>query len=148
MSERSERDERRIALAKQFLRTVDQQGDLSSLVTDDIQMTFPKWGTCMGTKDFPRYFADLGGYIRKIAHHPESFLCLAGDDHVAIEGFSSGELQDGSRWPDKGTSGRFCTVFGFRGDRISHVRIHLDPDYCDATADHYAWRRQRADGTG
>ena len=139
-----ERDERRIALAKEFLRTVDAHGDLSPLVTETIQMTFPKWGTCDGTKDFPRYFADLGGYIRQIAHHPETFLCMAGEDHVAIEGSSSGELQNGARWPDGAATGRFCTVFGFEGDRISHVRIHLDPDYCDATADHYAWRRDPA----
>lgn len=144
MGERSERDERRIALAKAFLKAVDEHGDLTPLVTEDIRMTFPKWGTCEGTKDFPRYFTDLGGYIAKIAHDQSSFLCLVGDDHVAIEGYSSGELQNGAHWPDKEATGRFCTVFGFRGDRISDVRIHLDPDYCDATADHYAWRRERA----
>lgn len=144
MSERSERDEARIALAKKFLQTVDEHGDLAPLVTEDLEMTFPKWGTCRGTQDFPRYFGDLGSYISQIAHHPESFVCLAGDDHVAIEGVSSGQLADGSRWPDKDATGRFCTVFGFRGDRISHVRIHLDPDYVNATADHYPWRQERS----
>jgi ketosteroid isomerase-like protein len=144
MGERSERDERRIALAKAFLKTVDERGDLSDLVTEDLEMTFPKWGTCHGVKEFPQYFGDLGGYIAKITHHPETFICLVGDDHVAIEGFSSGELTNGARWPDKEAKGAFCTVFAFRGDRISQVRIHIDPDYADATADHYAWRRARA----
>jgi len=144
MGARSELDERRIALATAFLQIVDEQGDLSAIVTDDLQMTFPKWGTCQGTKDFPTYFGDLGAYIARIRHHPETFLYLVGDDHIAIEGLSSGELRDGSRWPHKEATGRFCTVFGFRGDRISHVRIHIDPDYADATADHYPWRRDRA----
>lgn len=145
MSERSERDERRIALAKEFLRIVDTRGDLSPLVTEDMRMTFPKWGTVEGTKDFPRYFTELGGYVASTNHRTETFVCLAGDDHVAIEGFSSGSLQNGATWPDKAATGRFCTVFGFEGDRISDVRIHLDPDYVDATADHYAWRRAKAE---
>jgi hypothetical protein len=144
MAELSERDEHRIELAKAFLRAIDEHGDLTPLITEDLEMTFPKWGTCYGTKDFPRYFADLGSYIAKIQHHPESFLILTGDNHVAIEGLSSGELTNGERWPNKEATGSFCSVFGFWGDRICTVRIHIDPDYTDATADHYAWRRERA----
>jgi hypothetical protein len=138
-----ERDERRIALAKEFLRLVDTRGDLSAIVTEDMKMTFPKWGTVEGVANFPRYFTELGGYVASTNHRPETFVCLVGDDHVAIEGISSGELHSGARWPDTGGTGRFCTVFGFEGDRINNVRIHVDPDYCDATADHYAWNRER-----
>ncbi len=144
MTKLSERDADRIGRAKEFLRTLDTQGDLFALVTDNIEIVFPKWGTVHGKADLSRFFQDLGGYISSISHDPQTFVCMAGDDHVAIEGVSSGSLQSGLRWPEGESTGRFCSVFKFDGELISHVRIHLDPDYCDTTADAYEWRRARA----
>lgn len=137
-------DAGRIQKAKAFLKTLDDQGDLFALVTDDIEIVFPKWGTVRGKEQLGHFFHDLGGYISSIAHDPATYICMSGEDHVAIEGVSSGSLVNGSRWPEGESTGRFCSVFKFDGDLISHVRIHLDPDYTDATASHYAWRRERA----
>lgn len=136
-------DQHRIERAKLFLRTLDEQGDLFALVTEEVEIVFPKWGTVRGKPQLEQFFHDLGGYISAIAHDVDSFICMSGDGHIAIEGLSSGTLVNGSRWPEGESTGRFCSVFAFEGDLISHVRIHLDPDYCDATADAYAWRRAR-----
>ena len=136
-------EQQKLETAKLFLKALDEHGDLFALVSDNIEIVFPKWGTVRGKGQLGQFFEDLGGYINAIAHDPATFVCMAGDDHVAIEGISSGALVNGSRWPGGESTGRFCSVFKFKGDLISHARIHLDPDYCDATADAYAWRRAR-----
>lgn len=134
--------DKRIAAAKAMLAAVDARSDISSIVTEDVRITFPKWGTCEGVADFPRYFTDLGSYIAWMRHETDSFEVYTGDDAVVIEGRSCGELVSGAKWPADQADGRFCTVFKFRGNLISEVRIHIDPDYVDATADHYIWRKK------
>ena len=139
---RQRTSEQQIELAKNFLRTLDKQGDMFALVTDDIEMVFPKWGVARGKAELARMFQDLGGYVAAITHDPKSFICMAGDGHVCIEGVSAGTLTNGKTWkPDGANAGRFCTVLEFEDSLIKRARIHLDPDYADSTEREYHWRR-------
>ncbi|NPC55923.1 nuclear transport factor 2 family protein [Caenimonas soli] len=130
------------ALCREFLKTMDAQGDVFALLTDDVELLFPKWGLARGKEDLGRLYQSLGPYIRSISHDASSFRYLSDGDRVCIEGVSSGELVDGRKWqPDGGTAGRFCTTFQVRDRLISRVFIYIDPDYTDQTAGFYPWRK-------
>jgi ketosteroid isomerase-like protein len=131
------------ALARDFLKTMDAQGDVFALLTDDVEVLYPKWGMARGKADLGRLYQELAPYIRSTQHHPETFTCLSDKDCVFIEGQSSGQLVDGHSWkPDGACAGRFCTTFRIRDGLISRVLIYIDPDYCDQTAGFYPWRQQ------
>lgn len=131
-----------LALAKNFLRVQDSHGNVFDLLTDDVVVTYPKWGVARGKQELQRLYTDLSPYLRSTAHHPESFRCLVGDEQVCISGLSSGVLADGRTWePDGGCRGQFCVWFTFRGDKVSSVTVHIDPDYVDGTRDYYPWHR-------
>ena len=130
-----------IELARAFLTTMDAHGDFFSLMTDDVSLTFPKWGTAHGKANLGPFFQALGSYVAAIRHRPETFQFLVGerDDQmrVCIEGLSEGRLQDGSAW----TAARFCVIYDFRGRLVSGIHIYIDPDYVDGTSQHYPWKR-------
>ena len=49
---------------------------------------------------------------------------------MIVEGTESGATQEGVSWPDHQISyGKFCNVFGFKGELIKRVHIYVDPDY-------------------
>lgn len=131
-----------LALGKQFLQRQDSGGNVFELMTDDVVVTFPKWGAARGKSELQRMYAELSPYLRSTAHHPESFRCLVGIDEVCISGVSSGALADGRTWePDGGCRGQFCVWFTFRNDKVSSITVYIDPDYVDGTSDYYPWRR-------
>jgi hypothetical protein len=128
--------------ARGFLKTFDEGGDVFALLTDDVEVMYPKWGVTKGKGDLARLYTDLGPYLKSIRHHSDSFRMLGGDDEVCISGVSSGVLADGRTWaPDGLCQGRFCVWFNFRGPMISGVWIYIDPDYVDGTSGYYPWRR-------
>lgn len=130
------------ALAREFLKTLDAQGDLLRLLADDVEMSFPKWGVARGKAEVVRFFQDIGSYLRAIRHDPDSFDVLSDGDRVHIEGLSSGQLVDGKAWqPDGQCAGRFCTSFRIRGGLINRFSVYVDPDYTDQTAGFYPWLR-------
>jgi hypothetical protein len=131
-----------LALGKEFLRIQDSGGNIFDLLTDDVVVAYPKWGVARGKVELTRMYTDLAPYLRSTRHHPDSFRCLVGQDQVCISGLSSGSLVDGRTWePDGGCAGRFCVWFTFSEKKISAVSVYIDPDYVDATADYYPWRR-------
>lgn len=130
-------DARYAELGIYFLATLDDMGDVFALMTDDVAFEFPKWGTARGKVEAGQFFQALGSYVAAMRHPPETFKIHSGDRSVAIEGRSVGRLQDGKSWE----SGRFVVIYDFAGELISRVAIYLDPDYVDATKDHYPWHR-------
>ena len=130
------------ALAREMLKTMDAQGDVFSLMTDDIELVYPKWGRARGKAELGRFFQDMGGYVQSIVHDPSSFKCLSDDDRVVIEGESSGCLVNGRTWQSDGvTRGRFCTTFRLRDGLICSIHVYIDPDYTDQATAVYPWRR-------
>ena len=130
------------ALAREVLKTMDAQGDIFALMTDDIELIYPKWGVAKGKAELGKFFQDIGGYVRSISHNPSSFRCTSDADRVFIEGRSTGTLVDGSAWSaDGATGGRFCTSFRIRDGLICSMQVYIDPDYADQTSTVYPWRK-------
>jgi len=51
-------------------------------------------------------------------------------DRIVVEGTEAGILADGTPWPAGARSeGRYCNVFEFRGQLISHLHIYTDLDF-------------------
>ena len=135
-------EEANLRLAKQFLRTMDEGGNVFELLTDDAEVMYPKWGIAKGKEELGQLYTDLGPYLSSISHHTESFRCLTGDDQVCISGLSSGTLTDGRSWkPDGACRGQFCVWFSFRDELISGIWIYIDPDYANGTQTYYPWSR-------
>jgi hypothetical protein len=129
-------------LATRFLRAMDTGGDVFQFLTDDVVVTYPKWGAARGKAELVRLYRDLAPYLRSTTHHAESFRTLAGDGELCIAGVSSGALADGRTWaPDGGCRGQFCVWFRFAGGLISAVTVYIDPDYVDGTQGYYPWQR-------
>lgn len=133
-------DARYKELGTNFLATLDAMGNVFALMTEDVVFEFPKWGIARGQAEAGAFFQALGSYVAAIRHPPETFRYFVGDGSVAIEGRSVGRLHNGQSWE----SGHFVVVYEFRGELISRVAIYLDPDYVDATRDHYPWQRPAA----
>lgn len=133
-------DDRYIELGTRFLATLDAMGDVFSLMTDDVQFEFPKWGIARGKAEAGQFFQALGGYVAALRHPPETFQYYVGDRRVVIEGRSVGRLHNGKSWE----AGHFVVVYGFAGELINRVAIYLDPDYADETQDRYPWTRPAA----
>ena len=130
------------AIAREMLKTMDAQGDVFALMTDDIEFVYPKWGIARGKAELGRFFQAMGGYVRSIAHDQSSFHCLSDDVSLFIEGRSAGTLVDGRSWqPDGAAGGRFCTSFRIRDGLISGLHIHIDPDYAHQATAVYPWRK-------
>src|SRR5690349_1430907 len=68
--------------ARGFLKTFDEGGDVFALLTDDVEVMYPKWGVTKGKSDLARLYSDLAPYLKSIRHHSDSFRMLGGDDEV------------------------------------------------------------------
>lgn len=130
------------SLVREFFSRMDGQGDLFSLLTDDVEFTYPKWGVAHGKSQLGQLFQDMGQYVASIAHNPQTFRFLSDRTQLVVLGRCSGQLQDGKVWGHDNTcGGGFCTNFEFRENLICRVRVYLDPDYADQTAPFYPWRK-------
>lgn len=129
-------------LATAFLRAFDEGADVFALVTDDVQVFFPKWGIAKGKAGLADLYRDLAPYLDSICHHPETFRYLMNGNEVCISGVSSGTLKDGRTWgPDGACGGQFCTWFTFEGTLASRIWIYIDPDYVGGTDTYYPWHQ-------
>lgn len=129
-----------LELAKAFLQAFDEGGDVFALVSDDVEVMFPKWGIARGKEGLASLYTDLSPYLKGIRHHPYSFNYLLGENQVCISGLSSGTLADGRTWePDGACRGQFCTWFTFEGALAKRIWIYVDPDYVDGTSAYYPW---------
>jgi hypothetical protein len=133
--------ERRISLVKEYFRKGDV-GDTTILemFTDDVELYFPKFGTRSGKTEVGAFVQGLLSQVKSLQHYPDQYTYIASDDFVVAEGWESGVTKDGTSWPVKGrTDGRFCNVFRFRDDLISHLHIYADPDFTGRDKDRFYW---------
>jgi len=133
--------EKRIALAKEYFRKGDT-GDTTiiNMFSDDVEFYFPKFGTRSGKAAVGAFVQGLLGQVQSLQHYPDEYNYIASGDFVVVEGWESGVAKDGTAWPVTGRSdGRFCNVFRFRGELISHLHIYVDPDFAGRDTDRFFW---------
>lgn len=137
----SNETEKRIALVKEYFRKGDT-GDTTiiEMFADDIELYFPKFGTRSGKAAVGAFVQGLLGQVQSLQHYQEEYTYIPSGDFVVVEGWESGVAKDGTAWPVKGRSdGRFCNVFRFQGDLISHLHIYVDPDFSGRDTERFYW---------
>lgn len=137
----SNETEKRIALVKEYFRKGDT-GDTTiiDMFTDDVELYFPKFGTRSGKAAVGAFVQGLLGQVQSLQHYQEAYTYIPSGDFVVVEGWESGVAKDGTPWPVKGRSdGRFCNVFRFRDDLISHLHIYVDPDFAGRDTERFYW---------
>ena len=118
-------------MIRQFFRYADA-GDVRALdfYTDDVELTYPKFGTAVGKAAVKTFITHMSGVFRKLEHDIEGLSFIEDGNRIAVEGREWGEMADGSPFPDgKVSHGLFCNVYEFDGDLIRAVRIYVDPDF-------------------
>jgi ketosteroid isomerase-like protein len=140
MNTKTETDAR-IALVKEYFRKGDV-GDATivEMFADDVELYFPKFGTRSGKQAVGAFVQGLLTQVQRLQHHQDEYTYIASGDFVVAEGWESGVMKDGTAWPVEGrTDGRFCNVFRFRGDLISHLHIYVDPDFTGQDESRFYW---------
>jgi hypothetical protein len=131
----------RVEVVTNYLRRVDA-GDpsLLDLMTDDVQLYFPKFGVGYGKKAVGEAAAGLMTEIATIKHDFDRMTFITSGDYVVVEGFEGGTTKDGKAWPDPQRSeGCFCNVFVFEGLLIKRVHIYVDPDLTSSDRARFHW---------
>jgi hypothetical protein len=126
--------EKRIAITNMYFEKIDN-GDATILdvIADDIQFFFPKAGIGKGKEQLGKFMAVFGSYLKYIKHDVSNLNHIVQGDFVVVEGSESGEMADGTKWPDANISkGLFCNVFEFEGEIIKRLHIYVDPDFASA----------------
>lgn len=115
---------------RDYFRFADQQdARWFDLFTNDAELTFPKFGSVKGKDGLLRFVQKMGAIVRKLEHDLDSLTFIDAGDTIAVEGTESGEMADGTRFPNDAVSqGRFCSVYVFEGKLIRSLRIYTDPD--------------------
>ncbi|WP_298225653.1 nuclear transport factor 2 family protein [Acidocella sp.] len=122
-----------------------QKGDagdstIIEMFTDDIELYFPKFGTRRGKAAVAAFLQGLLSQLQSLQHFPDRYTYIASENFVVVEGWETGISKDGTTWPVPGRSdGRFCNVFRFREDLISHLHIYVDPDFLGQDLDRFFW---------
>jgi hypothetical protein len=110
------------------------------MFTDDIELYFPRFGTHTGKAAVTAFIQGLLGRVQSLRHDSDRNTYISSGNFVIVEDWECGVMRDGMAWPVPGRSdGRFCNVFRFRGDEISHLHIYVDPDFTGQDADRYFW---------
>jgi hypothetical protein len=140
---RSETDRRQVALTEEYFRRLDAgRPDLADLMTDDVQIYFPKFGIGRGKGVLAEIGMGLGGTVEAMEHDYRTYTFICSGSFVVVEGTTRGRMKNGKSWAAGVTpGGRFCNVFQFRGDLISQVHVYLDPDYVSEDAPRFLWGR-------
>nr|WP_272210241.1 nuclear transport factor 2 family protein [Marinicella sp. W31]MDC2876106.1 nuclear transport factor 2 family protein [Marinicella sp. W31] len=131
----------RVTIAADYFRYVDN-GDprLPDLMTDDVEIYFPKFGTSKGKEALAEAARGLMASLLSLAHDMESMKYHVAGNHVITEGFESGVTKDGIAWPIAGRSeGRFCNVFEFEGELIKRLFVYVDPDFASTHGERFLW---------
>jgi hypothetical protein len=131
----------RIAVAMDYFRKVDAADpSLLDLMTDDIQLYFPKFGVGYGKAAVAESAAGFHASLRQIEHDFERMNIMTTGEHVIVEGFERGVTAEGVPWPDPERSeGRYCNVFEFHGLLIKRVHIYVDPDFTSTDRARFLW---------
>ena len=118
-------------MIRQFFRYADAADTrVLDLYTDDIRLTYPKFGTAIGKEAVRTFTIRMAKVLRRLEHDIDGLSFIEAGDTIAVEGREWGETSDGTPFPDGEISqGLFCNVFEFDGDLIRTVRIYVDPDF-------------------
>ena len=133
-----------VAVARDYFRLLDA-GDAAilELFTRDAQVYFPKYGVGTGGAGFLEIATGLGSVLSATTHDSKDYLYIGSGDYLVVEGTTSGTLKDGRQWKATETpTGRFCSVFQFRDNRIARLSIYLDPDYGGDDEARFLWGRE------
>ena len=85
----------------------------------------------------------LGGIVERTEHDFATYVLIASENRLAVEGTTKGVLKNQERWAGGETpTGRFCNVFEFRDGLISRLHIYLDPDYEGKFTEGFRWGRE------
>ena len=134
-------DRTRIEVATDYFRKIDS-GDpaILDIMTDDVEVYFPKFGIGYGKAAFGDVAKGLMGSLQSIRHDLDQMRFHVAGDHVIVEGFESGVMADGTPWPVEGRSeGRFANVFEFEGELIKRVFVYVDPDFASTHQERFLW---------
>lgn len=133
-------DEQRKSVALEYLKRLDNGGDIFELFAADAQVFFPKWGIANGDTEIKELFGGVGAILASVRHDYAYFNYVHHGDTLVVEGTSSGRTADGTTWrAGVSHAGRWCDVFEIRDGLIQRLFIYLDPDYADADTARYPW---------
>jgi SnoaL-like domain len=133
-----------VSIAKEYFRRADAgRADLLDLMTQDVQLYFPKFGVARGRQAFGEVAAGLGGVFDWVEHDFSTYNFISAARYVVVEGTTRGAMKDGKSWKAGETpGGRFCNVFEFESGLISRVYVYLDPDYTSEDSGRFRWGRE------
>jgi|ERR1700722_2737689 len=136
--------EENIRIAKEYFRRADAgRADLLDLMSEDVQLYFPKFGIGRGKKAVGELAAGMGGVFQWIEHDFSTYTFISAGPYVVVEGTTRGAMKDGKSWKAGDTpGGRFCNVFEFKAGLICRVHVYLDPDYTSEDTERFLWGRE------
>src|SRR5258705_11077853 len=125
----TESDRRQIALAQEYFRRVDAgRADLTDLMTEDVELYFPKFGIGRGKAAFGEFAAGVGRVFEPVEHDYRSHSFFCSGTTLVVEGTTPRQTKNGQSWTAGETPGaRFCNAFDFRGHVIARVYTDLVP---------------------
>ena len=131
----------RVRIVREYFRRCDAgTQDVVDLLTDDVQIYFPKYGIGVGRPSFFEFGSAVMATLESISHDVDNFKWIVADDAVVVEGTTRGVTRSGVAWEGgKTPGGRFCSTFEFRNDLISRMFIYLDPDFAGADRERFLW---------
>jgi hypothetical protein len=133
--------DKQVSIAQEYFRRVDAgRPDIVDLMTEDVQLYFPKYGIGRGKKAFVELSTGMGDVFAEVEHDFSDYRFMSSDHHLIVEGTTRGKLKNGRSWQaGKTPGGRFCNVFEFKDELISRVHIYLDPDYVGEDEPRFLW---------
>ncbi|WP_248437129.1 nuclear transport factor 2 family protein [Vibrio cholerae] len=120
-----------VELVVKYFKKVDA-GDPSylDLFSEDVDFFFPKFGQAKGKNALVEFGNRISSSLISIWHDIDGFQITTAGNKVIVEGQEGGVMIDGTSWPDNNVStGRFCSVFEFKGEKISRMYVYVDPDF-------------------
>ena len=136
----TDQDKRNIEMAKEYFRRGDAQDPtLLELFHPELQYYFPKFGIGHGPQAMMAMVSGFTGELEAISHDFSTYLFVARDPHVVVEGTTRGRMK-GQEWEaGKTPGGRFCNMFEFRDGLIARCFVYLDPDYIGEDKPRFRW---------
>ena len=133
-----------IEIAREYFKRLDARNpDVLKLFTDDVVFYYPKFGIGKGPNAVLEAMMGLGGIVERTEHDFATYVLIASENRLAVEGTTKGVLKNQERWAGGETpTGRFCNVFEFRDGLISRLHIYLDPDYEGKFTEGFRWGRE------
>ena len=124
-----------------YLRRLDDGGDIAALFDNDIVVDVPKHAIAYGKDAALDLFETFGTLTETSRHDYQTLNYVCQGNTVVVEGVSTGTTSNGRAFSpfDPATGGRFADVMEFRNGRIVRLSMYLDPDYGGATAERYPW---------